>query len=60
MDLRVVKGGIPFPNLTGKLRVLGKEGSTLSLCFFLTNQNYPLMELTQHPDPEKKLSSLAQ
>lgn len=51
MDLRAATGGIFFPNLTGKLRVLGKEGPTLSIFFFflVTKQNYPLMELTQLP-----------
>lgn len=35
MDLRAATGGIFFPNLTGKLWVLGKEGLILSLFFFV-------------------------
>lgn len=65
MDLRAATGGIFFPNLTGKLRVLGKEGPTLSIFFFFGNKTklsadgaHPA-SLKQHPNTAEKLAPLS-
>ena len=63
VDRRAAKGGIPFPNLTGKLQVLGNEGPVLRIFFNnktkLSADGANPASLKQHPDTAEKLAPLS-